>query len=70
LAKANNTQLICLTAINDPLIYTYFPVVYSLNASVLAGKEYLQATLERGGYSIAPLNKERINLQNQLNLLE
>ena len=50
-AKANQIQLLCLTAHKEESILRYFPVVYSLQLRQTYGKEVMQAEqLESGFY--------------------
>jgi hypothetical protein len=58
LAESNNIQMICLTALTEDTIFTYFPVVYSLRLRPFMGKDYMTSKIERGFYHIDPLEEE------------
>jgi len=58
LAESNNIQMICLTALTEDTIFTYFPAVYSLRLRPFMGKDYMTSKIERGFYQIDPLEEE------------
>lgn len=58
LAESNHIQMICLTALTEDTIFTYFPAVYSLRLRPFMGKDYMTSKIERGFYQIDPLEEE------------
>ena len=58
LAESNHIQMICLTALTEETIFTYFPTVYSLRLRPFMGKDYMTSKIERGYYQIDPLEEE------------
>ncbi|MEW6662313.1 MAG: hypothetical protein ACOY9Y_15170 [Bacillota bacterium] len=65
MAKNNNVQMICLTALTEDTIFPYFPVVYSLRLRPSFGKEYIHSKMESGFYDLYPVERE---LERQLQL--
>lgn len=51
-------QMICLTALTEDTIFTYFQAVYSLRLRPFMGKDYMTSKIERGFYQIDPLEEE------------
>ncbi|MBQ7609237.1 MAG: hypothetical protein IJU76_14915 [Desulfovibrionaceae bacterium] len=72
IAKKNNLQLICLTALRDPAIYDRFDNIYILKLSEpnSQGVSYLKSSLQKGGASnltqarFQVLNKEETLLED------
>jgi hypothetical protein len=60
IAANNNIQMLCLTALTEETIFSYFPVVYSLKLRQFMGKDYIQSQMEKGFYQIDPLEEELI----------
>lgn len=60
IAANNNIQMICLTALTEEAIFSFFPVVYSLRLRQFLGKDYVQSVVEKGFYQIDPLEKELV----------
>lgn len=58
MAESNNIQMICLTALTEDTIFSYFPAVYSLRLRPFMGKDYMTSKIERGFYQIDPLEEE------------